>query len=176
MRNRFRNYLSNEIAIEYKACLYFFCFLFFYCVYLWYRKVYSVTMLFIFELIMTTYFMGYLQVYLMHNFDESEQFGKWEAFMTLLCTCIYTAVSFLFGWFDRSFPVSVLFFFYVFFSYICAWLVNKIKRKIDTENLNNMLSVYKMTEMASVRKMNDMLSDDEKEGGGHDETIYRKQE
>ena len=41
----FKKYLSEEIAIEYKACLYFFAILFFYCVYLIYNGIYSAKIL-----------------------------------------------------------------------------------------------------------------------------------
>ena len=54
-------------------------------------------------------------------------------------------------------------------------LVNKIKRKIDTENLNNMLEVYKSRETASAHKKKDMLTVCGK-GGAHEESIYGKRE
>lgn len=143
MKSRFQRYLSREIAIEYKACLYFFAFLAFYSIYLLCHKVYAVEILCMVEMIMATYFIGYLQVYLLRNFDEAEQLGKREVLAALVCTGIYTAVSFWCSWFDRNPGVSALFFGYVLFCYLCVYLINKIKRRIDTEQLNDMLEAYK---------------------------------
>lgn len=146
MKRRFLRYLSREIAIEYKACLYFFGFLTFYAIYLICHQVYTVGILPMFEMIISTYFVGYLQVYVLWNFDEAERLGKKELLAALLCTGIYTAVSVLFGWFDRSPRVSLLFFIYVLFCYLCVYLINKVKRKIDTEQLNELLEAYKKGE------------------------------
>ena len=146
MWNRLRKYLSNEIVIEYKACLYFFCLLVFYCVYLLWRTVYSASILYMVEMVLTSYIMGYLQNYVFHNFDEAERLGKKEVFGILCCTCIYTAVSFGFRWFERNLRVTAMFFVFVFFSYVCIYLNNKIKRMIDTERLNGMLTEYKRRE------------------------------
>lgn len=146
MWNRLRKYLSNEIAIEYKACLYFFCLLVFYCVYLLWRNVYSASILYMVEMVLTSYIMGYLQIYVFHNFDEAERLGKREILGIFCCTCIYTAVSFGFCWFERNLRVTAMFFVFIFFSYVCIYLNNKIKRMIDTERLNDMLTEYKRRE------------------------------
>lgn len=147
MRNKlirgFKRYLSDEIAIEYKACLYFFAILFFYCVYLIYNGIYSASILHMSEIILTTYIVGYLQVYGLYNFDEAEKLSGREAAALFLCSGLYTAVSFFSGWFGQSMAVTGLFFFYMLFMYWCAYLVNKIKRTIDTENLNKMLKEFK---------------------------------
>ena len=45
LRSGFLRYLRDEIAIEYKSCLYFFAILFFYCVCLVCRGIYSADML-----------------------------------------------------------------------------------------------------------------------------------
>lgn len=147
MRNKIEKCLSREIAIEYKACLYFSCLMAFDCAYLLYRKVYSVQILQMWEMILTAYFIGYLQVYVLRNFDESEQFGKWEIFASLLCTGIYTAASLVFEWFDRNLPASILFFGFVLLCYVCVYLCNKIKREIDTKHLNHLLEDYKKAGM-----------------------------
>lgn len=147
MRNKmlrgFKRYLSDEIAIEYKACLYFFAILFFYCVCLIWNGIYSARILHMAEMIAATYCMGYMQVYGLHNFDEAERLSGREAAYLFFCTGLYTAVSFFCGWFGRNIAVTGVFFCYVLFMYWCAYLVNKIKRKIDTENLNKMLKEFK---------------------------------
>lgn len=143
MRNKLRNYLSKEIAIEYKACLYFCYILFFYLSYLLCTGRDSASILFMFEMIITTYFVGYLQVYFLRNFDESEWLGRREAAAICLCSGIYGLVSLLLNWFERKFLVTVIFFGYFLLCYICVYLCNKVKRKIDTERLNVMLTAYK---------------------------------
>lgn len=139
----FKRYLSEEIAIEYKACLYFFAILFFYCVCLIWNGTYSARILHMAEMILATYCMGYIQVYGLHNFDEAEKLSGREAASMISCTALYTASSFLFGWFGQNMAVTGIFFCYVLFMYWCAYLVNKIKRNIDTENLNKMLKKFK---------------------------------
>lgn len=139
----FKRYLRDEIAIEYKACLYFFAILFFYCVYLICNGIYAASIRHMFEMILATYIMGYLQVYGFFNFDEAEKLSGREAAALFFCTGLYTTASFCFRWFERNTVVTGIFFFYVLFMYWCAYLVNKIKRTIDTENLNKMLKEYK---------------------------------
>lgn len=142
----FENYLSNEIAIEYKACLYFFAILFFHTVYLWMQGIYDVRMIIMCEMILSTYAMGYLQVYVFHNFDEAEHIGKKEILEILTCSCLYTGASYLLRWFDRSRVATGFFFAFMILGYVCVYLINKVKRKIDTENLNRMLTEFKKGE------------------------------
>lgn len=142
-KKKWNSYLSKEIAIEYKACLYFYSILVFYCLYLACKGVFLASVLYMCEMIASTYLMGYLQIYCLNNFDESESFGMAEFLKTLLCGSIYTAVSYLFGWFDRKLPVTALFWVFIVFAYWCVYLINKLKRNIDTKNLNEMLVKFK---------------------------------
>jgi len=140
---KLRRYLSMEIGIEYKACLYFFAFLFFYSLYLLLQGIYAASLLHMAEMIAATYGMGYLQVLALGNFDEADKLtGKQLGYM-LLCSALYTGISFLCGWFGRSILVTIIYAFFCIFMYICAYLVNKAKRDIDTEQLNVMLQAYK---------------------------------
>ena len=139
----FKRYFATEIAIEYKACLYFFAILFFYCVFLATKGTFQASVLHMAGIILTTYLMGYLQVYLLRNFDEAENMRKREAAYTLFCSVLYTGSSWLFGWFDKNLAATLIFLGFIAFAYWCVYLINKIKRKIDTENLNNMLTEYK---------------------------------
>lgn len=147
MKNKLEKYLSREIAIEYKACLYFSCLMAFDCAYLLCRKIYSVKILDMWEMILTAYFIGYLQVYVLRNFDEAEQFGKWEMCASLLCAGFYTVISLGFGWFDRNLLATAVFFGFVLLCYVCVYLCNKVKRKIDTKQLNHLLEDYKKSGM-----------------------------
>ena len=141
--NRFKKYLSSEIRIEFKAGLYFFTILFFYCLYRLGQCSLWASIIIMAEMIFSTYVMGYIQVFLLGNFDEGEQFGIKEGLASILCSALYTVTSFILNWYDRNIIVSVAFFFYMLFCYICMFLVYKIKRDIDTELLNRELEEFK---------------------------------
>ena len=136
-------YLTKEIGIEFKACLYFFCILFFYSIYRIIGGTWDASILHMAEMIFTTYAMGYLQVYLFSNFDEAEHLGKREIGYSIVCSVIYTAISILGKWFERDALVSGYYFFYMVFCYICAFWVYKVKRDIDTRKLNEDLEAFK---------------------------------
>lgn len=86
--------------------------------------------------------MGYIQVYLLSNFDEGEYLRIKECAYIILCSLIYTGVSFLGKWFNRDITVSVGFFVYVIVMYLCAFLVYKSKRRIDEKLLNYDLKAF----------------------------------
>lgn len=141
-KKRWLRCLGREVAVEYKACLYFFAILFFYACYLMAQGIYAASLLHMLEMILATYGMGYLQVLVLDNFDEAERFSAGQCICILLCSCLYTGIGYLFAWFDRRAAVTVGFLFYCIFLYICAWLANKAKRYVDTEELNEMLQRY----------------------------------
>ena len=60
-------YLTQEIGIEFKACLYFFAILFFYCMYRLVQGIFDASMLHMAEMILAAYIIGYLQVYVFRN-------------------------------------------------------------------------------------------------------------
>jgi len=142
-REKFKRILSREIVIEYKACLYFCCMIFFYFVYLMCRGTYLASILFLFEMILTAYAAGYVQVYLFHNSDEAQRLERRDILGIIFCTFLYGGISYALAWFDRSLPVTLLFLAYMIVVHYCVYLANKIKRAIDTENLNKMLSEFK---------------------------------
>ncbi|MBD5500738.1 MAG: DUF3021 domain-containing protein [Lachnospiraceae bacterium] len=137
------HYLEKEIGIEFKACLYFFCILFFYSIYRLLGGTYEASIIHMAEMIGMTYAMGYIQVYVLSNFDEGERLGGKEIFYMILCALIYTGISFWTGWFDRKTGVSICFFVYIIITYLCAFLVYRSKRRIDERLLNNDLQKFK---------------------------------
>lgn len=141
--NRLKNYFSKEIGIEYKSCLYFFAMLFFYCVYRMVNGKFSADILIMAEIIFAAYLMCYLQVYVLRNFDEGEVVDKFTCLSVLFCSVAYTGISYWLRWFDRNGWVTLLYFLYMVFMYICMFLINKIKREIDTKQLNEELEVFK---------------------------------
>ena len=141
-RSVWEHYIIKEIGIEFKACLYFFCILFFYSGYRLANGSWEANILHMAEMIILTYTMGYVQVYLLSNFDEGEYFRVKEMIYTFLCSMIYTGVSFLGKWFDGNVAVSIGFAGYVMFEYVCAFLVYKSKREIDGKLLNKDLKDF----------------------------------
>lgn len=135
-------YLSKEIGIEFKACLYFFALLFYYCMYKVCCGIYTASILHMAELILLCYLMGYIQVYLLGNFDEADRLGGREITGLLISTGIYTLLAWVFGWFDRKLPVTAGFAAYVAFVFVCAFLVYRRKRRIDDKKLNDDLNLF----------------------------------
>ena len=136
-------YLTKEIGIEFKACLYFFGVLFYYCTYRLCIGVTVAEILHMAEMIFLTYAVGYLQVYVLWNFDESDEISKKELLGIIICTIIYTAVSYIGKWFDRNSYVTLGFAAYLVFVYICVYLVYKCRRRIDDKILNSDLKLFK---------------------------------
>ena len=87
-----------------------------------------------------------LDEYVRQDFDESDRFGKNEFAGILMCTFLYTAASLLFDWFDGSEVVTALFALYIIFTYICVILCYIVKRRLDTRQLNKLLTNYKQHE------------------------------
>ena len=135
-------YLTKEIGIEFKSCLYFFAFLFFYCVYRMLNGIFDASILHMTEQIFTCYIIGYIQVYLFNNFDEADSLKGKEFAGMAICTFLYCAVSDVGKWFDRSILVTLLFAAYVLLTYLCVFLIYKSKRQIDDKILNEELRLF----------------------------------
>ena len=135
-------YLTKEIGIEFKACLYFFAILFFYCVVRLIGGSYVADMLHMLEMILTCYVIGYIQVYLLWNFDEADTLGGKELLGMVICTVAYAVLSYLFRWFDRNILATVIFAAYLMLTYICVYFIYKSKRYIDDKRLNEDLRIF----------------------------------
>lgn len=142
-KHKFQRFLSWEIAIEYKVCLYFACIIFFYSAWLVFNRNFYAGIRVIWEMILTAYAVGYMQVYLFRNFDEAEKIGIREGTSSVLCCMVYAGASYGLGWFDKNAVATLLFAVYMLVCYLCVFLCNKVKRDIDTRNLNRMLEFYK---------------------------------
>ena len=135
-------YLTKEISIEFKACLYFFAILFFYCVYRMIKGSFEAEILHMAEMIFTCYVIGYLQVYLFGNFDEADAIGTRECIGTTVCTVLYCAVSYFCGWFGKQTIVSLILAAYILITYFCVFLIYRSKRRIDDKKLNEELRIF----------------------------------
>jgi len=136
-------YLTKEIGIEFKACLYFFGFLFYYCTYRLIIGSVVAEILHMAEMIFLTYIIGYVQVYLLWNFDEADSVGGRELLGVTLCTVLYTAAAYIFKWFDQNIWVTIGFAAYVILMYVCVILIYKCRRRIDDKILNSSLEIFK---------------------------------
>lgn len=135
-------YLTNEIGIEFKACLYFFAVLFFYCVYRMIGGVFDASILHMAEMIFTCYFIGYIQLLVFGNFDEADKLGVLECVGMAVCTLVYTAVSWFGGWFEKNLLATLLFAAYILLAYFCVFFIYKSKRRIDDKKLNEELRLF----------------------------------
>ena len=144
MKKNFRKFLLAEVGIEFKACLYFFAFLFFYCMYrIIAHGSFQADMIVMAEMILTTYIMGYVQVYLLKNFEESEHVGAFELLASRGCSLFYVGLSHLLSWFDRMWLPELLFFAYVLLCYVSIFCIYYVRRHWDTEELNQELEAFK---------------------------------
>lgn len=135
-------FMAREAGIELKAALYFWCILFFYSAFRLLNGVWEAEILHLFQMIFTTYFMGYLQMYAFANFDEGERFGLKSFLYAVLCSGLYTAVAYVFRWLETSGVALLLFFCYLLLAYVCAWWMYKVKRAGDTKTLNADLKAF----------------------------------
>ena len=147
LKDKLKRVLSNEIAIEYKASLYTLCIMVFYCIYLLCCGIYSADIFFLLQTFCTAYVIVYIQYYLLENPDEAERLGLSRLLGILCCVLLYTVMSYFWNWFDRNLFVTTLFFVYMINIYLCVFLVNKIKRVIDTNRLNHLLTEFKKGEV-----------------------------
>ncbi len=138
----FTGFLAKEAGIELKAALYFWCVLFFYSVFRILQGSWEADIIHLFQMIFTTYGMGYLQMYAFSNFDEGERFTGKTFVYSMVCAGLYAVVAYVFRWFETSFAALALFFGYILFAYLCAWWMYKIKRIGDTKALNEDLKAF----------------------------------
>ena len=136
-------YLTKEIGIEFKACLYFFAILFFYCMYRLCTGRTEAGILHMGEMILACYLIGYLQVYVLWNFDEADSIGAKEVTGVSVCTLIYSGLSYLLAWFDRNIFVTLGLAAYLIVTYACIILIYMTKHRIDDKKLNEELALFK---------------------------------
>ncbi len=135
-------YLTNEIGIEFKSCLYFFAILFFYCVYRIINGSFEASIIHMTEMILICYVIGYIQVYLLWNFDEADKLGVKECFGMVLCTLLYGLLSYFCKWFDGHIVPTLLLAAYILVCYVCVFIIYRSKRRIDDKKLNEELRLF----------------------------------
>ena len=145
MKSKWKDFLSKEIAIDYKTCIYALCVLIFDAGFQLWHHQYYISILFLLEIITCTYIITYVQVYLFNNFDEAKHLALKEWLGLVVSIILYDLIAYLLGWFGRGNISWILGFFsiYLFICYFSVYIANKIKRKIDTNRLNQLLEDYK---------------------------------
>lgn len=139
---RWERFLATEIGIEFKACLYFLSIMFFYCTYRIANGSLFGNIIHMAEMIFLTYAIGYVQVYFLSNFDESEHLHGKELLYIFVCSVFYAVISYLGGWFHRNIPVTIGFAFYMMFAYFVASWLYRFKRNTDARLLNEDLKSF----------------------------------
>ncbi len=140
---RYEKFFAAEIGVEFKAALYFYSILFFYMGFRFLGGNTQAELLHLLEMVGCTYVMGFVQVFVLDCYDESAKLSSSSAVKTLLVSLAYAAVSWLLGWFERSVPVTVLFFCFVIVCHGCTMWLYSFRRRVSTEQLNRELESYK---------------------------------
>lgn len=140
---KFEKFLTEELGIEFKAALYFYTIIFFYFAYQLLNGNWQADIIVLVEMIATTYIMGYIQVFLLGNFDEAEQI-TWKVVAKVIgCSFVYTGISYLGNWFGRELLVTVIYFAFMLVCYGCAYWVYSFKRAVSTKEMNEELKAFK---------------------------------
>jgi len=135
-------YLTRKIGVEVKCCLMFFMIL---CFYSGYRLICGTTdanIIHMLEMVILAYLLGWIQALIGSDFDEVDRLCIKDYAVVLTGSAIYTLASFLFGWFDGNPSSSAVFAGYMIITYLCIFLIYKIKRAIDAKLLNNDLKQF----------------------------------
>ncbi len=142
MKN-FEKFLAKELGIEFKAAIYFYTIIFFYFVYQLLQGSRQVDIVVLIEMMATTYIMGYIQVFLLGNFDEAEHVDLSVVLKVIFGALVYTGVSFFAKWFDRNLLVTGIYFVFMLVCYGCAYWAYSVKRVVSTREMNEELLAFK---------------------------------
>ncbi len=140
---KIEKFFAAEIGIEFKAALYFYSMLFFYMGYQIIKGSFDADIIVILEMIAATYAMGFVQVFLLQNFDESESITFKAVIKAVLCSVVYTFMSWLLGWFDRNIIITAAFLVFVIGCYGCTYWLYSFRRSVSTKELNRELEEFK---------------------------------
>lgn len=149
---RHEKFFAAEIGIEFKAALYFYSILLFYIGYQLINGQFHARIAVILEMIAATYIIGYMQVFLLGNFDEAESITPAVVIKAIVCSAVYTAASFLLGWFDGNTLITALFFLFMLIFYACSYWLYSFRRRVSTKELNAELECFKHKKLADNNK------------------------
>ena len=140
-------FFSKEIGIEIKACLYFCCILAYYFIFRIIMGSWNASIIHMIEMIVATYVIGYIQLYLLSDFDEMDEFHWKVIVFSMICSGIYVLLAIFCNWFDGNIIANIVFFAFMMLCYICYFVICRAKRRIDTRLLNEELREFQMREI-----------------------------
>ncbi len=135
-------YLTRKIGVEIKCCLMFFMILCFYGGYRMLTGVQEANIIHMLEMVVLAYLLGWIQAIIGSDFDEVDRLCAKDWLVVLASSAVYTAASFVFGWLERNIAVTAAFAGYMVITYLCIFLIYKIKRAIDAKLLNDDLRQF----------------------------------
>ena len=140
----FERFFSIEIGIEIKSCLYFCCILAYYFIFRIIMGSWDASIVHMTEMIISTYVIGYIQIYLLYDFDEMDEFNWKVLVFSLVCSVTYMVLAILFNWFDGNMIANAGFLAFMMMCYLSYFIVSRAKRRIDTRLLNEDLREFQM--------------------------------
>ena len=140
----FERFFSIEIGIEIKSCLYFCCILAYYFIFRIIMGSWDASIVHMTEMIISTYVIGYIQIYLLSDFDEMDEFNWKVLVFSLVCSGTYMVLAILFNWFDGNMIANAGFLAFMMMCYLSYFIVSRAKRRIDTRLLNEDLREFQM--------------------------------
>ena len=138
----FEQFFSKEIGIEIKACLYFCCILAYYFVFRIIMGSWHASIIHMIEMFITTYVIGYVQLYLLSDFDEMDEFNWKVIVFSMTCSAMYVLLAILCNWYDGNIIANIGFFAFMMLCYISYLIICRAKRRIDTRLLNEDLKDF----------------------------------
>ncbi len=143
MKVKWLKFLSREIALEYKTGIYCLYLYFFYACRQLLREGGNLSILTLFQMAFVAYFVTLLQFYLFENFDEADQLRGRKFLGLLVCSLLYMGMASWFNWFGHSWPILLAFLGFMILAYLVTFFFNRLKRRIDSKHLNQLLQEYK---------------------------------
>ncbi|WP_303974526.1 DUF3021 domain-containing protein [Streptococcus merionis] len=143
MKTKWQNFLSQEIAIEYKTATYCFVLYFFdICYQLWQGRS-TVSILTLIEMVLVVYVVTQIQYWIFGNFDEADHLRGRRLLGLFVCPLLYGVAGSVFCWFDGNGLAQLALVVYVLLKDLSFFYFNRLKRRIDSKHLNQLLKDYK---------------------------------
>ncbi len=149
----FERYLTRKIGVEIKCCLMFFMILCYYCGYRLVFGIWDAGIIHMLEMVILAYLLGWIQALIGSDFDEVDRLCLKDWGVVIVGSSIYTLASHIFGWFEKNLIAAAFFAAYMIVTYLCIFLIYKIKRAIDAKLLNNDLRHFQQRNNAKERNI-----------------------
>lgn len=143
MKTKWEHVLSKEISIKYKAGIYSLCHLFYIAIFLMNQQIFQISLAQLAQIVLLAWFINHIEIYIFDNFDEADRISlKWWL-SVLICSILYMIAAYVMKWFQGDSQVLLGFGAYQIFCYWGVYINNKIKRHIDSKQLNQQLNQFK---------------------------------